>query len=92
MPEMAFERLSMTGQPTEIPGLRTERSIDRLVSLLKPISGAIRPRLYLGIQFLRDERDQDPHRSLLVRLLRTGVPRDPRAPRMDSRGVDQSDT
>ena len=48
----------------------------------------VKRTIILGIQFLRDERDQDPHRSLLARLLRAGVPRDPRGPRMSPRDVD----
>jgi len=49
MPAMVFRAgFPMTDQPTEIPELPTERSIDRLVSLLEPISRVIQPRLYTG--------------------------------------------
>ncbi len=41
----------MTDPPTEIPELPAERSIDRLVSLLEPVSHVTRPRLY-GVEHL----------------------------------------
>lgn len=47
MPAMAFRAgFPMTDQPAEIPDLPTERSSDRLVSLLEPISRVIQTQLY----------------------------------------------
>ena len=52
MPAMAFRAgFPMTDKPTEIPELPAERSIDRLVSLLEPISRVIQPQLY-GVEHL----------------------------------------
>jgi 1-acyl-sn-glycerol-3-phosphate acyltransferase len=48
----------------------------------------VKRAIILGIHFLRDERDQDPNRSLLARLRRAGGPRDSRASRISPRGVD----
>jgi hypothetical protein len=41
----------MTDPRTEIPELPSERSIDRVVSLLEPISRVIQPQLY-GVEHL----------------------------------------
>ena len=58
-----------------------------IVRGLGPTPVPLKRAIILGIQFLRDERDQDPNRSLLARLRRAGVPRDPGTPRIRPRGV-----
>jgi hypothetical protein len=53
-PEAGREQRSgvaMADTPTEIPELPAERSLDRLVSLLEPLSRVIQPQLY-GVEHL----------------------------------------